>query len=251
MLFTVAVADIQITVVNQCSQTIWPGVWSQADIPENGGFELAAGAQQVLTVPTGWTAGRIWARTGCTGSGTSLTCETGACGNGLQCNGTTGATPASLAEITMTSTTGGNDVYDVSYVDGSNIPVVMQPVDGTFTPDSSQGQYYCAEAGACSQDLKTVVVAELQDNVNGQLVGSLSACLATGDAQYCCTGAYDTPETCPTSNFPPQYYSDLKAVCPTAYMYAYDDTTSTFSCKGSSNPSPDYTVTFCPGGVGL
>jgi hypothetical protein len=33
----------------------------------------------------------------------------------------------------------------------------------------------------------------------------------------------------------------FKAACPTAYSYAYDDATSTFTCKGE-----DYAIWFCP-----
>jgi Thaumatin family len=45
----------------------------------------------------------------------------------------------------------------------------------------------------------------------------------------------------------------LKAACPTAYSFAYDDSTSTFVCQtaGTSSTTPNalnYTITYCPGG---
>ncbi|CAD5228520.1 unnamed protein product [Bursaphelenchus okinawaensis] len=249
---SVVVADIQITVINKCKETVWPGVYGQPTIPENGGFELAAGAQKVLTVPVGWTAGRIWPRTGCNGTGENFQCQTGACGTSLQCNGKTGATPCTLAELTLAKTTSDQDFYDISFVDGSNIPVSMKPV-GDFTKTGTT-QYSCGEAGECSKDLKTVVPANLQYKVDGKVVGTLSACSATNEPQYCCSGAFNTPQTCnATTSFPADYYTDLKKICPTVYMYAYDDPTSTFTCKGKApTTSPNYEIYFCTeSGIGL
>ncbi|KAI9340042.1 hypothetical protein DFJ73DRAFT_845858 [Zopfochytrium polystomum] len=44
----------------------------------------------------------------------------------------------------------------------------------------------------------------------------------------------------------------MKAMCPSAYTYPYDDMSSTFTCTnaGGGNTaenSVDYDVTFCPG----
>lgn len=63
-----------------------------------------------------------------------------------------------------------------------------------------------------------------------------SACEAFGEERYCCSGAYDTPGACK----PTAYSSIFKAACPRAYSYAYDDSTSTFTCNAA-----DYTVAFC------
>lgn len=67
-----------------------------------------------------------------------------------------------------------------------------------------------------------------------------SACVKYGQANYCCTGRYNSPNKCQ-----PNYYAKAaKAVCPDAYSYAYDDQTSTFI-----NPTgAGYQVVFCPGG---
>ncbi|KAG5011417.1 hypothetical protein JHK86_023678 [Glycine max] len=50
----------------------------------------------------------------------SGTCITGDCGGKLKCDGVGGAPPASLAEFTLDSQEG--DFYDVSLVDGYNLP---------------------------------------------------------------------------------------------------------------------------------
>ncbi|KAA8520580.1 hypothetical protein F0562_014836 [Nyssa sinensis] len=80
---------------------------------------------QMPTVP-GW-SGRIWARTGCTfdelGTGT---CLTGDCGGRLECDGMGATPPASLFEITL-GTGDEKDFYDVSIVDGYNLPLIAAP----------------------------------------------------------------------------------------------------------------------------
>jgi hypothetical protein len=43
----------------------------------------------------------------------------------LQCNGAGGVPPVTLAEITLNGA-GGNDFYDVSLVDGFNVPVQVR-----------------------------------------------------------------------------------------------------------------------------
>ncbi|KAF8356435.1 hypothetical protein PRIPAC_98058, partial [Pristionchus pacificus] len=55
---------------------VWPGIQGST-LVEEGGFYLAAGQSKRVGVPNGWTAGRIWARTGCDGN---FNCETGFCG---------------------------------------------------------------------------------------------------------------------------------------------------------------------------
>lgn len=47
-------------------------------------------------------------------------CETGDCGNRLQCNGAGGVPPVTLVEITLNGH-GGQDFYDISLVDGFNV----------------------------------------------------------------------------------------------------------------------------------
>jgi hypothetical protein len=43
----------------------------------------------------------------------------------LQCNGAGGVPPATLAEITLKGD-GGKDFYDISLVDGFNVPVQVR-----------------------------------------------------------------------------------------------------------------------------
>lgn len=113
------------TISNQCTYTIWPGTLGTPQLPMTG-FELAPGESiHVPSVP-GW-SGRIWARTGCTfdASGAGA-CRTGDCGGKLECGGIGATPPASLFEITM-GQGDEKDFYDVSFVDGYNLPLVAAP----------------------------------------------------------------------------------------------------------------------------
>ena len=68
----------------------------------------------------------------------------------------------------------------------------------------------------------------------------LSACAKYHQDSYCCIGSYDGPSKCS-----PNYYSKaVKAVCPDAYSYAYDDQDSTFIVPQGGG----FQVIFCPGG---
>jgi hypothetical protein len=81
--------------------------------------------QKSVGVADNW-GGRFWARTGCNfnqnGQGH---CATGDCGDKLQCRGAGGVPPATLAEVTLKGDR-GQDFYDVSLVDGFNVPVQVR-----------------------------------------------------------------------------------------------------------------------------
>jgi len=228
----------QITVYNGCPFTIWPamftGVASTAPSYTTG-WEAAAYTNVVIDVPDNWTAGRIWGRRDCDFSTVQgpTSCLDGGCNGGLVCNPTTGTgvPPATLAEFTLST---GTDNYDVSLVDGYNLPVRIDNTNGCGVP-------------SCPVDLGPDCPAPLQGpyDSTGFPVGCKSACDANlsgnpADSPNCCSGQYDTPATCPSSGV--AYYSYFKDNCPTAYAYAYDDATSLFQCSGL----PNYTVTFCP-----
>ncbi|XP_021748376.1 pathogenesis-related protein 5-like [Chenopodium quinoa] len=211
------------TLTNDCRETIWPAI-IPGDSFLGGGFPLKQGQSRVFTAPIGW-SGRIWARTGCnfdqSGNGT---CATGACGTSLKC-GAAGKPPATLAEFTLAKV----DFYDVSLVDGFNIPVSIKPLHGAGN---------CTTAG-CNQDLRKNCPKELSvkdPNDRSKTVACRSACDVFDTDEYCCRGLYGGPSVCH-----PTYYSKLfKQACPTSYSYAYDDPTSIFTCTGT-----DYIITFC------
>ncbi|CAN4093998.1 unnamed protein product [Withania somnifera] len=219
--------------VNKCQQTIWPGLLSNAGIAplSTTGFVLQKGESKTITVPSSW-GGRFWGRTHCTEDSTGkFTCATGDCGSGkLECAGGNAAPPATLAEFTLDGY-GGMDFFDVSLVDGYNLPMLVVPQGGTGENCKSTG---CAVDlnGACPSELKVMM------STGGESVACKSACEAFKQDEYCCAGAYNNPDTCKPSS----YSMLFKKACPSAYSFAYDDKTSTFTCAGASN----YLITFCP-----
>lgn len=210
------------TFVNKCDHTVWPGILGSPKL-DSTGFELTKDTSRSFQAPTGW-SGRFWGRTGCNfdDSGTG-TCATADCGSGqMECNGGGAATPATLAEFTLGS--GSQDFYDVSLVDGYNLPMMVE-VSGGSGP--------CASTG-CNVDLNQKCPTELRADGGG---ACRSACDAFKTPQYCCEGAYASPATCS-----PSVYSQMfKLACPKSYSYAYDDATSTFTCSNAN-----YIITFCP-----
>ncbi|KAK3024440.1 hypothetical protein RJ639_042972 [Escallonia herrerae] len=221
------------TLVNQCGYTVWPGLLSGAGTPPlpTTGFALQPGESNSVPVPPSW-SGRLWGRTLCSTDATGrFTCVTGDCGSGTtECSGAGGVPPVTLAEFTLNGA-GGMDFYDVSLVDGYNLPMLLAPRGGTGGNCTVTG---CAAQinGGCPSELRVN-----RDGGGGEVVACKSACLALGDPRFCCSGAYATPAMCKPTSFS-EYF---KSSCPRAYSYAYDDGTSTFTCA-----SADYVVTFCP-----
>ncbi|KAG2635949.1 pathogenesis-related thaumatin-like protein 3.5 [Panicum virgatum] len=216
------------TISNYCPHPIWPGTLAGAGTSQlsTTGFKLDPGQTVQLAAPAGW-SGRIWARTGCVfdadGAGV---CQTGDCGGQMECRGAGATPPATLFEVTLDGS-GGLDFYDVSLVDGYNLPVVA-------IPRSRQGG--ACNATGCMADLNRSCPKELQVDCGDGAIACRSACEAFGQDRYCCSGSYATPDAC----HPTVYSSIFKSACPRAYSYAYDDSTSTFTCKAS-----DYTIAFC------
>ncbi|XP_059442202.1 thaumatin-like protein 1, partial [Corylus avellana] len=225
------VISTNFTIINKCEYTVWPGILSDPYVPamSTTGFALQNGESMTITAPNSW-AGRFWGRTNCSQDSTGkFSCVTGDCGSGkIECSGNGSAMPATLAEFTLDGA-GGFDFFDVSLVDGYNLPMKVVPQGGT-------GQN-CSSAG-CVADLNDLCPPELKvtsADADGNVACS-SACMAFNQAKYCCTGAYISPSTCK-----PSIYSQIfKSACPQAYSYAYDDKTSTFSCA-----SANYTISFC------
>lgn len=224
--FIGGVSGATFTLINRCSYTVWPGILANAGSPplETTGFELPSGGSRSFQSPPNW-SGRFWGRTGCTfdpttGQGSCITADCNT--NLIECNGKNANPPATLAEFTIGSNS--QDFYDVSLVDGYNLQMIVEPNGGSGT---------CLSTG-CVTDLNQQCSEELRV---GSGEACKSACEAFGSPEYCCSGAFATPDTCK-----PSVYSQMfKAACPRSYSYAYDDATSTFTCTGAN-----YLITFCP-----
>lgn len=209
-----------ITFVNKMNETIWVGQTGPTATNSDGwDGVLAPGASHSVTVSTpaseSW-SGRFWGRQ----------CPNGVCDDK---SGSSNAEPASLAEFDFNAYQ-GDVFYDVSLVDGFNLPIQIVPSDGSPAPDNCGSQ-------ACT-DLTQSCPAPLQHkDANGNVDICMSACAVATDAgaptldQYCCLGAFGAgvcnPNTWPANMDSAKLFKDAY---PHDYSYAYDDSTSTYTC---------------------
>jgi hypothetical protein len=196
---------------------------------------LPAGQSVTISTPNNLNT-RFWGRTGCTfnSAGTGH-CQTGDCGGLFQCKGW-GTIPATLAEVNFDAWK-SLDFYDVSMVDGSNLPMyinITKSSAGTKDKISSNG---CVAAG-CTKPVDCP--SALDVNADGKVVGCISACARLGGAQYCCQGPYAARSACNPAQWPVDYAAVFKTAEPYAYSYVDDDATSVFTCSGVC----DYRITF-------
>lgn len=207
-----------ITIKNNCGSTMTVGWLTNGQSNDQTTLnDLNAGASQTITPGNNW-GGRVWGRNKCDHSD-------------MQFCGTSGAAaPASLAEFLFNGAN-SQDYYDVSLVDGYNIPISISPNGAQASGGNS---YQCGSPKATS--LPSCPSANVVKDNSGNYVGCKSTCSAENTPETCCTGAYNSPDKCTASAFANQ----IKSSNPSAYSFAYDDKTSTFACSPSG-----YTVTLC------
>ncbi|KAM0897329.1 hypothetical protein ACQ4PT_022634 [Festuca glaucescens] len=197
---TTEAATINIT--NRCPYTVWP-----AALPVGGGArELKSGQVWTLDVPAGISNGRIWARTGCSFSSNGKgSCQTGDCGGAFACN-ISGKPPYTFAEL---STSSPQNFFDISVVDGFNVPM-------DFLPVPVQGEKECSKGPWCAANITSQCLEEIK--VPG---GCNNKCTGTGSSN--CT-----------------YAGFFKRMCPDAYSFS--DDSATYACLAGTN----YQIIFCP-----
>ncbi|KAH7326958.1 thaumatin-like protein [Rhizoctonia solani] len=217
------------TVRNACPFTIWPAVYTDLKVgtavPDiETGWEAPANSSRSFHVPDNWKAGRIWGRRDCNFSVNPgpNSCITGGCNGGLLCDNTTGTgvPPATLAEWTL-SGDGNRDFYDVSLVDGYNLPMAITT--------SSE----CPVAD-CPTDLAPNCPAELMTKD------------ANGLHEFAQLLLWPIQYTRDLSSSGIQFYDYFKKGCPNSYVYAYDESSNTALWTCDSTRQVDYTLTFCP-----
>jgi hypothetical protein len=217
----------EVTFVNTLDETVWMAGWQQSAKPalKKTGWVLHSGETLTITVPNKWN-GRFWARTGCEFTKGKGHCVTGDCAGRFQCTGY-GDIPASLAEFNLDAWK-KLDFYDVSLVDGSNVPMWINIAHGK-TKDALD-KFGCADSG-CTRAVKCP--AKL--TVAG---GCISPCAQFGTDRYCCAGKYAVGCK-PSKTWPINYAKIFKRAEPFAYSWSGDDETSMFTCTGYC----DYRIT--------
>ncbi|KAF7291167.1 Thaumatin-like protein [Mycena indigotica] len=245
LILATAAAARTFTVKNSCSYTVWPAIFTDLNVGsaipnQPTGWEAPPGSSVSFSVPDNWQSGRIWGRTKCNFSANPgpNSCATGGCNGGLLCDPHTGTgvPPATVAEFTL-SGSGNQDNYDVSLVDGFNIPVEITNNVGCGVP-------------SCRADLNPNCPAQLRrTDAGGKVIGCLSACAANldgnpADSPNCCTGSHNLAATCPASGV--AEYAYFKGGCRDSYVYAYDEGSGTALWFCDANKKANFVVTFCP-----
>jgi hypothetical protein len=223
----------------------------------------------------GW-QGAFYPRTNCVFDENGVgTCETGNCKDFLGtsvigCGGAGSANPVTKAELNLDD---NGDWFDVSYVNGFNVGVTIEPQNVNLGSDN------CHTAGCAVglADFKSLLVPDispLQFKPNGNVVGIWSDCdlytLVNGHDQavldgYCCpyppyvNSAADCPSgaTCKicagvdSSRYPftlpgtlPNSARLFFDTCPDAYSYAYNDSVPNRQCHNATGKISNYTITF-------
>jgi hypothetical protein len=228
------------TLVNRTKQTIWAAA---ADDPRHHlsatGWRLDPGQSVRVIVPDGWN-NRVWPRTGCSfdsrGRGH---CRTGDCGGRFQCGRSWGRLPATLSEFNLNSW-GGMDFYDVSLVDGNNVPMWINHVGGQKKNNEDRIAPNGCGPGGCTRDANATCLRVLQERAGGKVIDCRSSCLALGGDQYCCRGHWASRSACRPDQWPVDSAAIFKRAKPFAYSYVNDDATSMFVCRGECG----YRITF-------
>ncbi|KAL9546272.1 hypothetical protein MBANPS3_006745 [Mucor bainieri] len=201
LLVPISQAEKSITVKNNCGSVITVGVLTNgvsSGLPEQS-FDLTPSASNSFSKSDSW-GGRVWARYHCSGSA----------GKDSSNCGVPGATnPASLAEFFFKGT-GGKDYYDISLVDGYNMPMSIIPSGGATPSGYTCGSPQCSISD-CPKEYAVT-------DATGNVISCMSACSKTASGNS----------------------ANIKQQCPDAYSFAYDDQDSTFECEAES-----FTVNFC------
>ncbi|KAH9627530.1 hypothetical protein KSS87_016244 [Heliosperma pusillum] len=221
-----AQSELILTIVNNCPFTIWPAIQpnSGSIVLEKGGFALSTLTHRSFRAPNTHWSGRIWARTDCTYSNGRFSCATGDCGGRLECHGLGGATPATLAQFSLHHGHKDQSSYEVSLVDGFNLPMTVTP---------HEGKGLCPVVG-CKPNLLQTCPEPLKVRGggggyggHGPVLACKSGCEAFNTDALCCRNHYNNPQNCRESEFSRFF----KHACPATFTYAHDSPSLIHDCS--------------------
>lgn len=251
--------------------------------PDSQDNKLLPGASTKFTTSlngSGLTAARYWPKMGCDESGSNCSIgDSGGPGEGCVIRKSSGddyshCAPPIDSKFEASFAPPDNpkvDVVDMSLVDGYSLPFKLEVTGGSCNRHQVAGGPAEPFQG---MDCSKLSLSECPttETLNGQseslqainpktgkVAGCYSPCLRLTDdkwaksklapdsteaAPYCCAGADGTPPTCEAGPvLKTQYLKSVKASCPAAYGFPYDDKTATIICTTTTQ----YKVTFfCP-----
>jgi len=197
------------TIVNNCNHIVWSGILSEdgTTLFSTIGFPLRPGESNALAIPPKW-SDHLWGRTLCSRNSTrKFSCVTGDYASSvIECAGRNAQSPAKLTEFTLNGTC-RFDFFDVSLV-GVYKLLLSEPHGAIF------GGKYSATCCMVDFNVASPSGSKVMSNDTGKACKSASE--AFGYLEYCCSGAYASPDTCKPSSYTPFY----KSVCPHAYNYS-------------------------------
>jgi len=269
----------RLTIVNGGSTPMWIAHIAGGGVgPDEQDVKISPGQQAKFMTSTngglgGLSATRYWPKLGCDDTGNH--CGIGDSGGpaegcviriaGKDDNYTQCAPPVdSKFEATFAAQGEfARDVVDMSLVDGYTLPFKLETSGG-----SCQRGVVPFESMDCSGlSLSSCPTTESIGSKNwdlrainpktGGLAGCYSPCKKLTDDKwnetlpvdadsklagpYCCAGSYGTPATCSVGPvMETEYLPSVKATCPEAYAYPYDDKIATIACTTTT----EYVVTF-------
>uniref|UniRef100_A0A914I1B3 Uncharacterized protein n=1 Tax=Globodera rostochiensis TaxID=31243 RepID=A0A914I1B3_GLORO len=178
-------------------------------------------------IPAAITSARFWFNKDCNNDEVKHYCDVQAA-----------QPPTSLFEMTFKNGQSLEEkvqFYDVSLVDGFNVPISVFVKDCPGVNISKNYNF---------NSLLNALPAEMKDltyNSGQDLVGVKSVCGAFDTDAVCCRNAYNLPGTCkPDTDHGWEQkqidaYNVMRAAFPDAYNYAYDDQSATKVCKGATD----------------
>jgi len=243
----IPLANIRVTLVNNCSETLFFGASGPTIVsPMNGESWMASSGQHVtISIPGSWQktqmhhklGPRFWARTGCKYDNNQdvrrrkAQCETGDCGNYYDCSlaKLAGKAPASIVEFCFLCGD-GYTYYDVSLVDGFSVAVDIAPGrHSPIRPGDPTNPFWC-KTNLClpSQDLRTTCPPDyvLQ---NSDLSSYNYQDPVTKVACFSNCGKYEYPVA------PLSTCSDTDLKCKNWRQYCCEASTYGTSCKVNSD----------------
>ncbi len=232
-------------------------------LPFNGGFVLGPNESKDVIVKvtkeritTGSGNLKLWARTGCKPTGDPdypIVCDTANCDmdyavhSRVECGGLGSRLPATVAEITFNGGY-GLDSYDISLVDGWNVPMFLEPISGNYNRTNEPNKCTCSGG---FQDLAPLAEQEIPKMVYGvdeKPVAVWSACAYSRIIEenpndtYCCTGEFHDAKKCQDNagNWPDDYKTAtfFQKYYPKAYAFAYGDPTGGNFVCGPNDDNP-------------
>jgi len=184
-------------------------------------------------------------------------------GDGKNCaSGDKEAKPRTLFEFTWPAFGGDGDAWDMSFVDGWNLPFKLELSDCDATnprelPASNVIDCSALTMADCptSENLAGTTY-DLSHPASNQ-AGCMAPCFelqysdisatSTAGEQYCCQNSFASPECRSGAILSTQWFQQTRAKCRRTYLYPLDDPEGN---QGCSDPSRKYHLTFyCPDGT--